>query len=172
MIIIANHASYLDIFLFHSLLSSHPFIFLGKSEILKYPLIRTYFRSLNIPVFRDTRIKAAKSLVLAKKKIQKKWSVVIFPEGGIPDGNRPKMIPFKDGAFQLAKDQKVPILPITFVNNYRLFTDMTDFFGSCYPGFANVIIHDVISAEVVDATPTEELKNRCFEIVSGGLVKK
>jgi len=58
-IIIANHSSYLDIFLMYSILPKHPFVFLGKSEILSYPIIRTYFKNLNIPVFRGDRSKVS-----------------------------------------------------------------------------------------------------------------
>ena len=47
-IIVANHTSYLDIFFMYSMLPKHPFVFLGKSEILTYPIIRTYFKNLNI----------------------------------------------------------------------------------------------------------------------------
>ena len=62
-LVVANHASYLDIFLMFSLLPRSPFLFLGKSEILKYPIIKAYFRRMNIPVFRDNKLKAAKSIV-------------------------------------------------------------------------------------------------------------
>ena len=43
-IIVANHSSYLDIFFMYSILPKHPFLFLGKSEILTYPIIRTYLK--------------------------------------------------------------------------------------------------------------------------------
>ena len=98
-IVVSNHASYLDIFLMYSIMSKQPFIFLGKSEILSYPLIKTYFKRLNIPVFRGNGIKAGRAFVAAAKKVKMGWSLVIFPEGGIPDNENPKMIPFKDGAF-------------------------------------------------------------------------
>jgi 1-acyl-sn-glycerol-3-phosphate acyltransferase len=54
-IIVANHTSYLDIFLMHSILPKHPFVFLGKSELLKYPILGTYFKNLNIPVYRKDK---------------------------------------------------------------------------------------------------------------------
>ena len=38
-VIVANHTSYLDIFFMYSILPKHPFVFLGKSEILTYPII-------------------------------------------------------------------------------------------------------------------------------------
>lgn len=61
-IIVANHASYLDIFLLYSIMSKQPFLFLGKSEILRYPLIKTYFKRLNIPIHRSNPIKSARSM--------------------------------------------------------------------------------------------------------------
>ena len=67
-IICANHKSYLDILLMY-LIIDNDFAFLGKSEVLKYPVIRFFFkRGIDIPVYRASRIKAAKSLELAKKK--------------------------------------------------------------------------------------------------------
>lgn len=168
-IIVANHASYADIFLIPSLFSNHPHVFLGKSEILTYPLVRTYFKSFNIPVFRDNKLKAAKSLIHARKKLQNGWSLIIFPEGGIPDHKRPEMLPFKDGAFKLAKDSKIPILPVTFVNNYQLFTDPTDFFGSCHPGVSKIVFHPVISIEEINDKSVGELNEYVFNLINSEL---
>ena len=77
-IIIANHASYLDIFFMYSILPQNRFLFLGKSEILSYPIIGTYFRGLNIPVDRKDRTKAAISLTKAQKAVKEGWSKVLF----------------------------------------------------------------------------------------------
>lgn len=168
-IIVANHASYADIFLLPALFSTHPHIFLGKSEILSYPLIKTYFKTFNIPVFRENRIKAAKSLILARKKLKNNWSLIIFPEGGIPDHERPKMLPFKDGAFKLAKEANYPILPVTFVNNYKLFSDPTDWLGSCRPGISKIVIHPIIDVEEIKEKSVEDLKNKTFEVINNSL---
>lgn len=170
-IIIANHSSYLDIFLMYSIFPQNRFLFLGKAEILKYPLIRTYFKKFNIPVFRSSPIKAAKSLITASKAVKKGWSLVIFPEGGIPHSNPPAMNSFKDGAFQLAKSVKVPIVPLTFTNNYRLFSDPSFMFGTAYPGVSQVTFHDIITSEEIQALSQEELKDKCFEIINEPLKK-
>ena len=70
-IICANHKSYLDILLMY-LIIDHDFAFLGKSEVLKYPVIRIFFkRGIDIHVYRASRIKAAKSLELAKSEINR-----------------------------------------------------------------------------------------------------
>lgn len=168
-IIVANHISYLDIFLMYSILPKNAFLFLGKSEILKYPIIGTYFRRLNIPVFRDSRVKAAKSLIQAGREVKKGWSLIIFPEGGIPDKN-PKMDRFKGGAFQLAKGAKVPIVPMTFTNNHRLFSDPTFILGPAHPGISKVYIHSFLSVEEIDGMTQKELRDVCYKTINQPLL--
>ena len=171
-IVVSNHSSYLDIFLMYSIISKQPFIFLGKSEILSYPLIKTYFKRLNIPVFRGNGIKAGRAFVAAAKKVKMGWSLVIFPEGGIPDNDNPKMIPFKDGAFQLAKSLNVPVVPMTFTNNHLLFSDPTNILGPARPGISHVHIHPFISKEEVAQLSYVELKDKCFEIINAPILEK
>jgi len=161
-IIAANHASYLDIFFMYSIMPKHPFLFLGKGEILRYPIISTYFKGLNIPVHRKDRGKAATSYILAKKAVYEGWSIVIFPEGGIPDTNNPKMIPFKKGAFRLAKALNIPIIPMTYTNNYKLFSDPLHIFGPARPGISHVYIHPFISTEEISELTEAELMEKCF----------
>jgi 1-acyl-sn-glycerol-3-phosphate acyltransferase len=170
--IIANHSSYFDIFLMYSILPHHRFLFLGKSEILSYPLVKTFFKRLNIPVDRNDRRKAAQSFMQARQEIQKGWSLVIFPEGGIPDGITPTMIPFKEGAFKLAKSEKIPIVPITFLDNYHLFSDPGDVFGRAHPGISRVCIHPAITVEEVNSLSEKELSQKAFSIVGEPLVER
>ena len=59
-IIVANHISYLDIFLMPSILPNNRFLFLGKSELLKYPLIK------HNGVFKKTSWKEALNFVAKK----------------------------------------------------------------------------------------------------------
>lgn len=168
-IIISNHASYFDIFLMYSLFPKHEFLFLGKAEILKYPLVKSFFKNLNIPVYRKDRLKAAKSFIFAKQAIREGWSLVVFPEGGIPDDNLPQMKPFKDGAFKLAKSVKVPLVPITFLNNYKLFSDPDKLLGTAGPGICKVYQHDIITVELIGGMSENELKDYCFKIIDSPL---
>ena len=168
-ILVGNHISYLDIFLLYSIFPSHPFLFLGKSEILSYPFFRTYFKALNIPVYRNDKIKSGRSIVQTYRKIEKGWSIVIFPEGGIPSENNPHMIPFKEGAFQIAKRAGLPIVPITFINNHKLFSDPTNLLGPASPGVSKVHIHSYITKEEVSGLSINALKNKCFDIINAPL---
>lgn len=168
-IIVANHSSYLDIFLLPSILPQHPFAFLGKAEILKYPIVRTYFKALNIPVYRKDKTKAGQALVQAKKAMEDGWSIVIFPEGTIPESNIPQMLPFKNGAFRLAQNLNVPILPLTFTQNFHLFSDPTQILGPAHPGVVEVYIHPFIAVEEIVNSSIEEISQKCYHVIEAPL---
>lgn len=170
-ILCANHTSYLDIFFMYSILPRNRFLFMGKSEILSYPLLKTFFKNLNIPVFRGDRLKAAKSFIRARNEIAKGWSIIIFPEGGIPD-ETPFLVEFKDGAFKLAKSAKVGILPLTFRNNYHLFSDPEDLLGLAHPGLAKVTIHAFVYKETVETLTEKELNQLTFSAINSVLPKR
>lgn len=167
-IIVANHTSYLDIFLLYSCLPQQPFIFLGKSEILKYPLIKTFFKKLNIPVDRSNRVKAARAIVRAREALNNGWSIVIFPEGGIFD-DAPQLHSFKNGAFQLAKTTKAPILPISYINNYKLLSDPETPTGLAMPGVSHIYFHDLISVQDIEQRTIQELNTAAFNTIKSKL---
>ena len=165
-VIIANHTSYLDVFMMYSLVPQHPFVFLGKSEILTYPIISTYFKNLNIPVYRKDKQRAGKSYQLAQKAVDEGYSLVIFPEGTIPVNQCPQMFPFKDGAFKLAKTLNIPIVAITFTTNYKLFSDPTEIYGHAHPGVSRVYIHPPIPVSTVQNLDVKTLNKHCFDIIN------
>lgn len=170
-IIVANHSSYLDIFLLHSILPQHPFAFLGKAEILKYPIVRTYFKALNIPVYRKDKSKAGQAIVQAKKAVEAGWSIVIFPEGTISEENIPQLLPFKNGAFRLAKDLNIPILPITFTQNFHLFSDPTIILGPAHPGVVEVYIHPFITPQEIAEQSIDALSQKCYQLIEQPLIE-
>lgn len=169
-IIVANHTSYLDIFLMYSIFPKHPFLFLGKNEILNYPLIKTYFKRLHISVDRKSR----KGGIIAMKKsheaIRNGWCLVIFPEGKIP-WVAPKMSRLKVGAFSLAKEHKIPIIQMTYTNNHLLFSDPTDTFGPARPGISKIVIHPTLSTEYIEQKTASELKDEVAKTLEKPLKK-
>lgn len=171
-IIIANHSSYLDIFLMPSIFPDHEFLFLGKSEILKYPLIKTYFKKLNIPIYRGDDRRSARAMITAMKAVKKGWSLVIFPEGGIPDNDNPRMIPFKAGAFKIAQNTGVPVIPVTFLNNHTLFSDPTQILGLARPGISKLIVHQPIFAHTYGEMELDEFSEYCHEIINAPLLER
>lgn len=171
-IIIANHTSFLDVFLMCKLLPHHPFVFMAKSELLKAPLFNILFKYYHIPVYRSNRKKAAEAISKGKNALNKGLCVAIFPEGGIIDGYAPRVAPFKNGAFELALHENVGILPITFLSNFKIIGDAEKIFSVSRPGIAKAIIHPYISKEEVQSMDIKTLKSICFEIIEKPLKEK
>ena len=167
-VICANHASYLDIAVMFVVIPD-TFLFLGKAELLKWPVIRIFFRNMDIPVDRTNGFKAKESIELTKKAIQDGFSIAIFPEGLIPVDNIPKMKPFKKGAFLLAISQQVPILPVSFVSNWKLFATESDPFGAGCPGVAKVLIHPGISTKQKTEADIPALIKETYQVIEKGI---
>lgn len=171
-ILIANHTSYFDLFVMYSLFPANRFLFLGKSEILTYPLVKTFFKKLNIPVYRNDRVKAAKSFIQAKNALNEGWSLVIFPEGGIPDTQLPQMASFKEGAFKLAKSAQCPLVPITFVNHFKLFSEIENWKGMAQPGISKIYIHQAVLFETYGSMSESEVAQYTYDIIAEPLREK
>jgi len=167
-VICANHASYLDIVVMFVVMP-HTFLFLGKAELLQWPIIRIFFRNMDIPVDRSNSFKARESIELTKQAVQEGFSIAIFPEGLIPVENVPKMKPFKRGAFVLAMTQEVPILPITFSTNWKLFATESHPFGAGCPGVSKVIIHPTISTKGMEESQMMSLIKKTFDTIESGI---
>ena len=118
-IICANHASSLDIPFILSIINL-PIQFIGKVELSKIPLFGYFFKHNSVIVNRKNKKDGYNAFLNANKKLQKNISICIFPEGGIP----PKNIflkNFKNGAFKLASENNIKIIPITMPDNKLMF---------------------------------------------------
>lgn len=167
-VICANHASYLDIVVMFVAIPT-TFLFLGKAELLKWPVVRIFFRNMDIPVDRSNSFKARESIEQTKEAIQKGFSIAIFPEGLIPVENVPKMKPFKRGAFVLAMSQEAPIQPITFSTNWKLFATESHPFGAGCPGVSKVVIHPAIETKGLEENQMTRLIQQTYEVIESGM---
>lgn len=171
-VIISNHTSFLDVFLMCLIFPKSPFIFMAKAELMKIPLFGMLFKYYHVPVYRKDRKKAAQSILKCEKSIREGLSVVVFPEGGIFDEVAPKLAPFKNGAFRLAKDMQIPIVAITFLNNFKLIGEPSEFFSVARPGIARAIVHPAIDAQTVQEMELTALRDKCFQLIEQPLKEK
>ncbi len=118
----ANHASYLDIPVMYMIVKED-FSFLGKSSLSKPLLFGYMYKKLHILVNRKSTKSKVEAIATSKKYLNKGRSLAIFPEGTIPKKNLPLMQEFKEGAFRLAIEHQVPIVPVSILNNYKIFPD-------------------------------------------------
>ncbi|MEO9483485.1 MAG: lysophospholipid acyltransferase family protein [Ekhidna sp.] len=120
-ILCANHFSYLDI----PILGLFPiaFKFVGKSSLAKIPVFGYMYKTLHITVNRSSYRSRAQSLIEARNSVKEGFNLGFFPEGGIRLKSYPNMVDFKDGAFKLAAENNLPIVPVTMPDNYRILRD-------------------------------------------------
>lgn len=138
--IVANHTSMTDIMLMLAVIKN-PFVFVGKQELAKIPVFGFFYKRTCILVDRKDSQSRMAVFTKAHKRIERGLSVCIFPEGGVPDDKSILLDHFKEGAFKLAIQHQIPILPISFGDNKKRFP-YTFFAGS--PGIMRVKIHKLV----------------------------
>jgi 1-acyl-sn-glycerol-3-phosphate acyltransferase len=108
-VVVSNHESFVDI-----LLISHlpwEMKWLTKAEMFRIPVLGWMQRLAgDIPVQRGFGPSASEAIARCRAALANRVSVMIFPEGTRSTGE--KLLPFKDGAFRLAIDAGVPVLPL------------------------------------------------------------
>ncbi|MEV6304324.1 lysophospholipid acyltransferase family protein [Actinoplanes sp. NPDC051861] len=108
-VLVANHASLIDILVLFALF--RPFKFVSKQEIFRVPVIGWNMR-LNgyVPVLRGNASSVRRMMDLCDRLLASGSPLMIFPEGRrTSDGT---LQPFKNGAFDLAVKHGVPVIPI------------------------------------------------------------
>lgn len=108
-VVVANHLALADIPILCGLPWEMKWV--AKKELLKMPFIGTMMRLAgDITVDRSNRASGGRAMVAARRYLRQKVSVMFFPEGTrSPDG---RLYAFNDGAFRLAIQTQVPVLPL------------------------------------------------------------
>jgi len=160
-----NHASLLDPFVLIAL-SKKPIVFVGKKELSKIPIFGFFYRRTVIMVDRSS-FKSRKAVFeIAKKRLQNGVSMAIFPEGLVPTEDV-VLAPFKKGAFSLAIEFQIPIIPQAYYDCKRFFS--WDFFKG-RPGSLRVHQHNFIETKGMSSKQDmDALKNKTFHILYNDL---
>jgi|SRR5688572_8599075 len=160
-IICPNHTSFLDIILTYIVFPNY-FHFMGKAELKKVPFFNIFFDKMNILVDRGSIIGSHRAFVRAGKDIDKGISIAIFPEATIP-ACAPRLGRLKNGAFKLAIEKQIPIVPVVFLDNWRLLPDGIRKKTGGRPGITRVYIHDPIETTGMTDNDLETLKKKVHD---------
>lgn len=166
-IVVSNHSSYLDTVFMYSVVPDY-FLFIGKGELLKWPLFGLFFRKQDIPVKRESSRNAYDAYKKASDALQRGECIALYPEGTIPN-DAPRMKAFKNGAFKMAIEQKVPIVPVTFIQNYKIMLEPTRFFEYSMPQQVLTVVHEAISTEGLTEADIVSLRQRVFDTIDSAL---
>jgi len=169
VIYVSNHGSFLDIPLLTYILPGFP-AFMGKASLGRIPVFGYMFRNLHIVVERSSTAGRSLALKSSRKKLSKGRSLIIFPEGSIHQKIQPGVAAFKEGAFKLAIQKQVPIVPITISFNWFILPDDGRWLPNFY--FCESIIHEPIQTIGMLGNQSESLKNEVYNIISGTLAER
>ncbi len=162
-IIIGNHTSNVDVSSI-CIAAKNNHCFIGKEELLKNMVLGFFFRTIDITVNRDSKISSFRAFKTAAERLKEGVSVVIFPEATIPLDYPPNLHSFKNGAFRLAIELKIPILPITSLDTWKVFWNTGSEYGS-RPGICNIFVHKPIETAHLTLDDADTLRDEVHDII-------
>jgi 1-acyl-sn-glycerol-3-phosphate acyltransferase len=165
-VVVANHESFVDI-----LLISHlpwEMKWLSKAEFFRFPLVGWLMRMAgDIRLVRGDRASVAAAMEDCEDRLDKRVSVMIFPEGTrSADG---ELGPFMRGAFKLAIDRQVPVLPLA-VRGTRSALRKHDW--RLGVADAAVYVLDPIDTAGLTAADVNALRDRVRDTIAGELRRR
>jgi len=173
-IFISNHQGAYDIFLLFAHVGQ-PIKWLMKQSLRKIPFVGVACEVVgHIFVDSSSPQAAAKTIKRAEEKLKNGASVAICPEGSRTRTG--KMGPFKKGAFQMALNLKLPIVPITINGSFEVMK-IDSFLIN--PHKMEIIIHEPIYLEEICpediravAVKVRELSEQSWKTIESGLWEK
>lgn len=162
-VFVANHQGAFDIWAIYGYLN-HNFKWLMKAGLEKIFMVGPACRKSGHVFVDDSSLTSIRSTIAdSESKLKGGMSLVIFPEGSRSwDG---KMIPFKRGAFMLAAEFKLPVVPITIDGSFKAMPRYT---YACHPGTIVLTIHRPIYPGERGFN-TRQLMAQCRETIQGSL---
>lgn len=162
-VFVANHQGAYDIWSIYGSLN-HNFKWLMKKELEKIAMVGWACKCAGQVFVDDSSISGIKETIAASEKtLRNGMSLVIFPEGSRSwDG---KMIPFKRGAFMLAGEFKLPVVPITIDGSFKAMPRST---YNMTPSTIRLTIHKPIYPGERGFN-TKQLMAQCREAISSAL---
>ena len=164
-IICPNHTSKFDIIL---LFATFPntFVFMGKKNVSNIRLFEWFYEKTMITFERGSVASAVSAYRKADRLLKEKTSIVIFPEGEVPKQNI-RLQSFKLGAFKLAIANKVPIIPLTFVDNKNKYPEDK---LNIKLGCLRVFVHSPIATSKMTIKNCKKLRDITFNKIDQTLI--
>ena len=159
-VFISNHTSIMDVMLPCILMPHHPLVYVGKKELVKIPIFGIIYKRICVMVDRTSARSRADVYRRCAERMEEGQSIVIFPEGGVPDDTSVILDSFKDGAFTLASKYQAPIAVFTFAGLKKMFPFD---YSKGHPGKVKVYFNDIIepnqSIESLKEEAHQKIKN-------------
>jgi len=158
---LANHLSNFDVPLLFRAIPT-PIRYLAKKELYKVPV---FAQALNVAgMVKIDRGAGAKSYAAINEGVarakEKGYSLIVFPEGTRSrDG---ELHPFKKGAFRMAINTGLPVVPVTVNGTWEIWPPGSKVF---YKGHADVVIHEPIETADMTIKDIDALRSQVYDII-------
>lgn len=166
-VFVPNHQGAFDIFLIYGYLNQN-IKWVQKQELRKIPFVGKASEIAGHVFVDQSNLKSMKETIeKAETQLGEGSSMVIFPEGARTKTG--KMGRFKRGAFVIAKEMGLPIVPITVNGPFDLMRMKTYLINPCK---LELIVHEPISTDGLTDDNMPEFIDNCRQIVYSGLWEK
>jgi 1-acyl-sn-glycerol-3-phosphate acyltransferase len=163
-VVVANHQSQFDIPLIYGY-SGLDLRWVMKSEIKYIPFVAAGCRAIgHIFIDRSSPEQARDAINKAVSGLQAGTGILFFAEG--TRSRSGTLLPFKKGAFRVAVDRCMPVLPMT-VSGTRDVLPAGTF--KLKPGTVRLQIHPPVSADEVSSSSVEDLLARTCQTIASAL---
>ncbi|MFZ4456327.1 MAG: lysophospholipid acyltransferase family protein [Bacteroidales bacterium] len=165
-IFVANHQGSFDIFLIYGFLN-HNFRWIMKQELRKVPFAGKACELAGQIFIDRTSVSSIKaSMDFARRQLVGGLSLMVFPEGSRTSTG--KIGKFKKGAFQLAVDLNLPVVPLTIEGPFDIMPIGTN---TLRPHKMRLTIHPPITTNKEGVEAIIDLSARSREAIASALSK-
>lgn len=163
-VLVCNHQSHYDIFVLYGWIGID-IRWVMKASLRKVLVIGPACEKLkHVYIDRSNTAAALESLNQAKERISNGTSVVFFPEGTRSQNG--ELLPFKKGAFKMAMDIGLPLLPVTISGTSKILPKGTI---RLFPGKAKMTIHPPVQVDGYSDENIRELMNSVRDTIQSAL---
>ncbi len=162
-VFVANHQGAFDIFSIYGYIG-HNFRWMMRKGLTNIPFVGTACQMAgHIMVDHRNAHTVKKTMADAEKRLRNGMSIVVFPEGRRTDTG--KMGTFKSGAFKLAVEFNLPVVPITIDGSYQVMPRST---FNITPGTITITMHTPIMPGE-NGHDAHTLSKMCFDTIASAL---
>ncbi len=163
MIIVSNHQSIVDIMVTMSEFSAET-SFLAKKELSLFPIFGWAARLCGTFFIDRSRGTQNEELGLLRAHLARGGNIFIFPEGTRSADGR--LLPFKRGAFVLAIQNQVPVVPVTLIGTREICPKKSLAIGS---GEVTMFVDEPITTTGLGSMDRFELSEKVRGIIEENL---
>ena len=157
---VANHGSYIDIMMLFKYIPGF-LNMMGKASLARVPVWGPLFGNVYITVDRASAVSRGRAMVAARRSLAAGKSIAIFAEGRISPTPGKELLPFLDGAFQMAIEAGVPLVPVGMPLNHMFMPDVEKDLRVRYHRL-KIVFHPPIATIGLTLADIPELKARVY----------